>query len=261
MNQKSEVIIVGIDISLSSTGVCISYGGENFQYLNFLNSYKISKAKKTEDRLKNSKENETVAMLSEISNLGIVFYDREPVSQKSDYTKNQRILLENVNDFTKLFSETLLFFLKDHIGKKEIHVVIEGYDYGSQGDATIQIVELSANIKKFVIEEILLWNYERYHVYAGPTIKKFAIKGSSDKYQMFEAFLRFNQLNPKLLADPFHKKLKENQTLCWSDGSKMMYVQKLKDRVKTEIRKMKTPIDDLIDAFFLSEYLRLMILK
>jgi hypothetical protein len=108
-----------------------------------------------------------------------------------------------------------------------IRVGIEGFSYGGIGSRTLDLAGFQYVLRSQLIEAGYVQNFK---VYTPGEIKKFAIKGNASKEQMMEAYLELN----------------ENNELT----------RVMKNEVVSSASKFPKPIDDLVDAFFISRLLK-----
>ena len=149
MNTKTKKTIIGIDYSLTSPAVCINIGGDLMFY--YLTNKKKWIGKQSEN---------------------IIGYEHEENTGP-------------INRF-KILSDWVLHIL-DTLHKKQTdkQIFIEGYSYGSKGQAIFQIAE-NGGILKYRLQK----RYECRTIVPS-VIKKFATgKGNADKEKMYETFLR-----------------------------------------------------------------------
>ena len=153
--------IVGIDYSLTSPAVCINDNGEYMFY------YLTSKKKNIGQMAKN-----------------IIGYEHQeydtPIkrfSQISDWT---------INTFNRLSYDL-----------KNLKVFIEGYSFGSKGQAIFQIAE-NCGILKYRLQQLKI----NYDTVVPSVVKKGATgKGNADKDMMYEAFIKETKIDLKKIFD------------------------------------------------------------
>ena len=104
----------------------------------------------------------------------------------------------------------------------------EGSSYGTSRFGTNSLIDLASASSILKSDMIDRFDVKEMEVYAPTTIKKFAGKGNMSKLQMWEAFLCLDDLK----------------------GSKFFeFCQQFKG-----VKKVMKPLDDLVDAYFLLEY-------
>ena len=164
MRSKNDTItktIVGIDYSLTSPAVCINNEGEYMFY------YLTSKKKYIGQMAKN-----------------IIGYEHQeydtPIkrfSQISDWA---------INTFNRLSYDL-----------KNLKVFIEGYSFGSKGQAVFQIAE-NCGILKYRLEQLKI----QYETVVPSVVKKGATgKGNADKDMMYEHFIKETNIDLKKIFD------------------------------------------------------------
>ena len=180
-NQKPKTI-VGIDYSLNSPAVCVSTnGGTAFSDCTFY--YLTSKKKYIGKMLEN-----------------IIGYEHKEYNGPIERFKN-------LSDWVLHILDTL------HKKQEDKIIFIEGYSYGSKGQAIFQIAE-NGGILKYRLQK-------RYKckTIVPSVIKKFATgKGNADKEMMYEVFKK-------------------------TQGTDLMKV--------FDTEKLNNPITDIIDSYYI----------
>jgi len=159
--QTNPKTIVGIDYSLTSPAVCINNEGEYMFY------YLTNKKKYIGQMAKN-----------------IIGYEHQeydtPIrrfSQISDWA---------INTFNRL-----------NYDLKNLKVFIEGYSFGSKGQAVFQIAE-NCGILKYRLQQLNI----QYDTVVPSVVKKGATgKGNADKDMMYESFLKETKIDLKKIFD------------------------------------------------------------
>jgi len=160
-NDTKLKTIVGIDYSLTSPAVCINNEGEYMFY------YLTSKKKYIGEMTKN-----------------IIGYEHQeydtPIkrfSQISDWA---------INTFNRLSYDL-----------KNLKVYIEGYSFGSKGQAVFQIAE-NCGILKYRLQQLNI----NYDTVVPSVVKKGATgKGNADKDMMYESFVKETKIDLKKIFD------------------------------------------------------------
>ena len=146
--------IIGIDYSLNSPAVCISTnGGTAFSDCYFY--YLTSKKKHIGKMLEN-----------------VIGYEHKEFKSP-------------IERFTNLSSWVLHLLNTLHKKQKNKHIFIEGYSYGSKGQAVFQIAE-NGGILKYRLQKRFTCK-----TIVPSVVKKLATgKGNADKQKMYEAFTK-----------------------------------------------------------------------
>ena len=184
MNKKN---LIGIDYSLNSPAICVSDSGWNFNDCNF---YFLTNKKKWEgDILKNIKG-----------------------TLHQPYT-NPINRFNNLSNwvFKTLFETDIKWY-----DRSSYQVLLEGYSYGSKGQALFQIAENCG---------ILKWNFMTrsipYEIIPPAIVKKIATdKGNANKELMYEQF-------------------------CKDTGTDLIGEFKMS--------RLGNPITDIVDAYYISK--------
>ena len=117
--------------------------------------------------------------------------------------------------------------------------MLQNYSYGSSTDNLIQVVEATMRLKQLIFEDLMLC-VDHFSIITGPTLKMWAGKGDYDKYQMLMAYIQNHRGDKSLEDDSFWKFIKKNKGLYLNERMK-------KGKPFIEV---KTPISDIIDAYF-----------
>jgi len=183
-----KIQAIGIDYSLNSPAICIATGDLSFENCKF---YYVSSKKKY------------------IGNFGKNIIG----SQYKEWTDP----IQRFNNLAKWSLQTIRSYGDMNLfdGQQTVH--IEGYSYGSKGQAIFQIAENCG-----ILKHVLLSKKLKYDTVAPSIVKKFATdKGNANKELMYEQFC------------------KDTKT----DLMKMMDMQTLSN-----------PVTDIVDAYYIARY-------
>ena len=164
MKSKNDTItktIVGIDYSLTSPAVCINNEGEYmFYYLTSKKKY-IGQMAKSIIGYEHKEYDTPIKRFSQISDWAI-------------------------NTFNRL-----------NFDLENLKVFIEGYSFGSKGQAVFQIAE-NCGILKYRLQQLKI----QYDTVVPSVVKKGATgKGNADKDMMYEAFVKETKIDLKKIFD------------------------------------------------------------
>lgn len=170
------------------------------------------------------------AMQSHISQLPNVVLVNQPVYQTSKDFSSQELL--KINRFINM-ADSMIELIKSKINEGPCVFGFEGVSYGSNG-GTNNLIDMAAAAAIFKYKIINSFdNISNILTVAPSTIKKHAGKGNMGKRELWDVFVE-NRL--------------QDQNL--SDLEFFQYLQTL------EIGKsVPKPLDDLVDAYFLANYL------
>lgn len=240
-------LIIGMDISLDSTGIVWGCGSK-IGYVSILNSYKITTdKKKLDDEERKIREHVVLNGIHQaktpVTNFSLKFYKRKASSVKSSdlqtWHKEHMTFITEKADIVS----SILCAVNKMIPNDGVEICLEYYSYGSiskGGSASVQIIECTSAIKqKIVLSGVC--KLENISVIPGPIIKKFAGGGSFEKFDMLQAYLEL-----KLVDDPFYKFVKDNYS--------SLYKVKVSGKGSKTEQIVEKPIDDIIDAFWVQRY-------
>lgn len=242
---------------MNSTGVCIEFDGRN-HYLNFFNDTKFGSHKKKNFNLGDFLSNNKIYynLFNNVGNLNVIVRSQEPLPKPEEIGINVwgQYHFGVLEVYTDLVVSKIKNFLSELTDEPVfIKVGIENYSYNSFGDATIQIVEMTAVLKHKLTRVGGICSLDDIHIIPGPMIKKkFTGNGNAIKYDMFEAFIAL-----KDERDSFNKFLIDNKLECYKEKYKTIKETKKKPEHDIPNHEMLTPIDDIIDAYFVKEYCKL----
>ena len=245
---------IGIDLSLDSTGITFRRGDKT-TFLAVLNIRKFTNAKGVnpdtilEDNIiANEDSVQVLKTLVSLDDVDIKFIHRPsvPTAKKAGLLDWQRAHIDSSIKLAKQIFDAMM----DHIKKYHtatdpmgIKINIENYSYGSVSDNLIQVVELTCLLKNYILTNLI--DSDSWYIVAGPTVKKFVGRGDYDKHDLLQAFMR-NDVDDKLMVNnPLIKTLKTLDDKCWD-------IRKKKGK---EVKQVKSPIDDIIDSYFMMVYL------
>ena len=199
---------IAIDFSINSTAICVQ-NHQELKWFNFVSNLDLNK--------------KAFACHKELVELGInvIGYERNK-PKDLDYTSEQIFKLNNANYLSYTIINTLAPYINE-----DTKWAIEGYSYGSRGNAFIDLITYNTMLKG----KIMRVSKSDIHVYAPKTVKKsFSGNGNAGKPMMVEAF----NSREDLVNDPLKKYVNSRS---FGDN-------------------IPKPIDDLVDAFAILEYLK-----
>ena len=165
---------------------------------------------------KEQKLQEEMAMLDDVT----LIYQQEPDIKKQELTRVLR---------HRDISKGVCDIIEEHTDPTQPYAFyFEGSSYGTSRFGTNSLIDLASASSILKSDMIDRFDVAEMEVYAPTTIKKFAGKGNMSKLDMWDAFLCLETLN--------HSKL-------------FKFCQQFKGD-----KKIMKPLDDLVDAYFLLEY-------
>jgi hypothetical protein len=179
-----------------------------------------------------SKEDGPFKILSESKTIGINLRNKLD-KQGITYSHTERNkIVASVEDISALITE-----IKKHLVgfTGDVYVAMEGISFGSKGNTLIDICMATGILRKAIVSEILDGNHDRFYVFSPGTIKKYALKGTAKKDELYNALIS----KPELQQLEFVKLLN-------------MY----KESWITPGGVVKKPLDDLVDATWIALLLK-----
>lgn len=269
-------LLVAIDISLNSTAICFN-DGKTYKYLSLLNRHNVPYATGLEDA-ELIEKHDYLKFLDEIPEIEIELMNRKPVKkvQTTGKGKEKKTTKININEYHKtsfmdsinqsnLTTNAIIDRCK---GYDDVEIFIEHYSYNgnSNSDNEIQLHELTAQIKRNLVTDLLMGNIGRLHVIPGPNIKQLAkeiglvgeinvnappkkettkknstsYNGLPDKYGMLIAYV--NDIN------------NQNHGLYKMLISKFDTFVYTVTKKKAPFKQVYSPINDIIDAHWIMKF-------
>ena len=207
---------IGIDFSLNSPAFCIY---QNDQCI----WGSLTRTERTPESLRKSKD-KPYAFLEYNESFDLFFLDKKEMPD--DYTEKERVKIDYFQEVVDLFWE----HIEKYVDGDEFFVAMEGLSFMSAGNALIDISMATALIRKKITDRI---GSKNFYVFSPTAIKKFAGKGNYKKHEMYDSLVESDR------TPIFCEILKENRN-NWITAS-------------LQINK---PIDDLVDATWISLYLK-----
>jgi hypothetical protein len=213
------MVLVGIDFSLNSPAFCIYNEG-------VYHWGSLTRSERTADSLmKNTKK--PYSILGENENFTLIFMEKKDLPE--DYLEKERLKI----DFFLEVVDTLFNSISDKIGHKDFYVAMEGLSFSSNGNSLIDISMATALLRERIVQKI---GKERFYVFSPSSIKKFAKKGNSKKDELYEALIE--------------KKEETNLTEFTN------ILEKNKHEWITKSKQVNKPIDDIVDATWITLFLK-----
>lgn len=205
---------IAIDFSLNSPGICL-YNDKSRKY-KFIAYLKPKTGTKKEQSLQ-----EDLALLEDTT-----LVKQPDFTNDQNYSGNE---LAKVIRYDKMATDIINLILQESFRGDSYIIAFEGTSYGSKM-GTNNMIDMAAGAAILKLKMLKTLRPEDLFTVAPTTIKKFAGKGNMNKRQVFEAFVNNSIEDKSLLKGSFYKKVSELEV-----GS-----------------RIPKPIDDLVDAFFLT---------
>lgn len=263
-----DKLIIAIDFSMSSTGVCF-LSGNKVHYLNVLSKRSFTAKKIIPSTGELIAGNKVLSSLKSADNLSIVMTDREPISSVKSTSLSiwQHMHLNEAFDLSKIVCDEIISihdnYFPEH-NKSDTIICLENYMYSMGAtDSLVQVIENTAYLKY----RLFNCGYKTVNIRltTAPEIKKYAGSGDYDKYQMFKAFLMIHE--PKI-KDSFKEILRSNKMDYYSTRTLkkpelapnpkkkdlLNYEKRIRKYNKTggQVVEMEKPVDDIVDSYFLA---------
>lgn len=235
-------MIIGFDLSLNSTGICLYDEKSNeYSFIANVNECTLT-GRKVAPTLKEfyadpPPKNAFIRDLAEVPGVVIDSHRRE-TGQGVGHVEIGHLRLVNVDKLSKSIYSTLLtsqFYLQH---REDITAIgLEDYSISKMTDDLVIVIETSAYLKQQYLLPLLQTHKQMFPI-PGPKIKMLAGNGNNDKFQMLMAFI--NIQDPAVVKTPFYQYVRNNLETIVSRGSKTVSVL--------------SPIPDMIDAFWVVKY-------
>ena len=209
---------VAVDFSLNSPGICI-YNDKSKKY-QFISYIKQKTGTKAEQAFQED--------ISKIKDVALIY---QPDFTTSDAYSSQE--LNKIKRYDKMADDIVNLILQESQQGDGYTIAFEGTSYGSKM-GTNNMIDMAAGAAILKLKMLKIFKPEDIQTIAPTTIKKVAGKGNMNKLQLCQAFL--DNVN----GDPFLMK-----------GELFHFVT---NSITIE-KKIPKPLDDLIDAYFLSALL------
>jgi len=218
LEKEYNVNYVAVDFSLNSPGICIyNDKSKKYQFISYIKAKTGTKAEQ--------------AFQEDISKLKDVALIYQPDFTTSDAYSSQE--LNKIKRYDKMADDIVNLILQESQQGDGYTIAFEGTSYGSKM-GTNNMIDMAAGAAILKLKMLKIFKPEDIQTIAPTTIKKFAGKGNMNKLQLCQAFL--DNVN----GDPFLMK-----------GELFHFVT----NTITIEKKIPKPLDDLIDAYFLSALL------
>lgn len=209
---------VAVDFSLNSPGICIyNDKSKRYQFISYIKAKTGTKAEQ--------------AFQEDISKLKDVALIYQPDFTIGGAYSSQE--LNKIKRYDKMADEIVNLILQESQQSDGYTVAFEGTSYGSKM-GTNNMIDMAAGAAILKLKMLKIFKPEDIQTIAPTTIKKFAGKGNMNKIQLCQAFLNNVNEDPSLIK-----------------GELFHYVT---SNLELE-KKIPKPLDDLVDAYFLSALL------
>lgn len=232
-------MILGTDLSLNSTGFCLT-DGVSYKFGASMNlcSMSTKQVTPTLEELYVTEKYDYLYRMSKLPGVMVFSHKRETEKPKEFIGIGQRRLRDAAH-LPIVLANNLLDFVKT---VQVNYVGIEDYSMASETDNLIQVVEITSIFKTNHLIRFVGGDDSKFFAIPGPKIKMFAGKGNFQKDEMLAAFC--NLKDEALRATPFHQFVRSNMALVTA-------LNKKKGRMN-----VLAPIGDMIDAFWIARYVK-----
>lgn len=226
---------IGIDISVNSTSIS-SIKGNEVKYGCVFNLTQLSKSlsKSGGDIIDGSPLMKKIDSMKPL--VDMLYFRIMPLSKK-DKKKDINIWHKKLMIRSLTISDAIVDIVRNMIDTDDYVIGIEHYSYGSSSDTMIQLVELGGYIKS----KLIIAGFSNIKVFPAPRIRKHFGKGNYDKYELYKLFKKINKYTDSLM-DIIHS-LDEST-----------YIKSKKDHLNNVTYNVKSPVNDMIDAYLIAEY-------
>jgi hypothetical protein len=212
--------IIGIDLSLNSTGICVLRG----------NSIDLVSVFKTDNNIdKIFSRNDHFTLLNGCKELKMILKNKE-LDKSKEYHIRER---EKISNFVSLASEikdAIIGSIKDG---DDVYIGMEGISFGSPGNSLIDISMLTGILRSEILK-ILGNDPGRFFVFSPTAIKKFAGKGNFKKIEMYDSLCAQTEVSSDFIT----------------------LIKEKKEMMVTKSGTVKKPTEDIIDSIWVARFLK-----
>lgn len=176
------MIIIGIDMSKNSPGVCIRED-EKLTFLSFIRGHETKR---------------TSAHFASLRERGIVIVNNPRTTNIKTYSELEVWKIMDAS----LLAETIIKNLPENVDM----VGLEGFSYGSKGNSGLDIAGYAYCLRKALFEK---YGQDKLCIFSPGNVKKTAGKGNAGKEEIMNFFLSCE--NPDLRNNPFWKGLSDGE--------------------------------------------------
>lgn len=212
--------LVGIDFSINSPAFCCLKDGK-YTWGSVTRS-----ERSPESLLKNKKK--PYSVLDQNDNFILNFIGKRELPE--DYTGRERSKIVHFLEIVDSLWDSIISVMRHD----PFYVAIEGLSFSSKGNALIDISMATGILRERIISEV---GEDAFYVFSPTTIKKYAVKGTAKKDELYHALCDFEESETNL--EDFSRILKEN-----------------KEEWITPKKVVNKPIDDIVDATWINLYLK-----
>lgn len=255
---NNKEVFIGIDFSLKSPAICI-YHNNHYQWLSHCS--KIDRPKK---------DSKIQLEISELPDVHMEFQDE--LLTGNDYSSNDSANITNYRNHADEMLKLILNKLNNIKGKPKLIIGFEGYSFNSFSSSNniIDIVAATTTFKNKILDKLkveLKYNLE-VEIIAPATLKKFAGYSKFDKVDLFDIFNH----DYTYILDKWTNEIQKDKEKRINKGKESVfnlnYIDKdlsgpfysycLNLELNRNLKKIKVPkpIDDMIDAYFVCNWLR-----
>jgi len=212
--------IIGIDLSLNSTGVCVLRG----------NSINLVSVFKTDNNIeKIFSRNDHFTLLGECKELKMILKNKE-LDKSKEYHIRER---EKIANFVSLANEIKDAIIGSIADGDDVYIGMEGISFGSPGNSLIDISMLTGILRSEILK-ILGNDSGRFFVFSPTAIKKFAGKGNFKKIEMYDSLCSQTEVNSDFIT----------------------LIKEKKEMMVTKGGTVKKPTEDIIDSIWVARFLK-----
>lgn len=212
--------IIGIDLSLNSTGICVLRQ----------NSINLVSVFKTDNNIeKIFSRNDHFSLLGECGELKMVLKNKE-LDKSKEYHIRER---EKISNFVALAGEIKDAIIGSINDGDDVYIGMEGISFGSPGNSLIDISMLTGILRTEILK-ILGNDSGRFFVFSPTAIKKFAGKGNFKKIDMYDSLCAQTEV----------------------DSDFITLIKGKKEMMVTKSGTVKKPTEDIIDSIWVARFLK-----
>jgi len=244
------MVTIGIDASVNSTSICVHDSKDDkITYYHLTNLLTISKSKSLKNDADWISKSDLLTNLTNYDGINGMYFRSPAISsakRKKDINSWHTEIMDRAYKISNILCDAISPHLNGLSGTDEFIISFEHYSYGSPSDTLVQLVEITSFMKLNIINMFKPVN--GIEVYPSPSVKAHFGKGNYNKFDMLNLFKNIGNESDPLLN-------------FLNNEDESIYITQIQETPTVIKNKVESPINDMVDSFFIMEYCRVRNLK